>query len=255
MINKFVYIVVIVPFVLFACNNNSDEKNNKPSDSLSVLGLEEKSPDLFRLYKVIEQDQANFLELNITMVGGILNITEGQNHMLTSGFSFSGSNKEPLIEHSIRNQRAIVVIKQESANNVVVSQNNKNLWNLAIVKDIPTEINIQFGSGSAIFEKRNIDIRQFNMVLGIGKSLIDLSGNWEKSAQINIIGGIGRSVIILPKDIGLLVELENDIGQVDLQDFKQKTKTTFYNQNFDKTDITLRVNISSGFGKIEVKQK
>jgi predicted membrane protein len=87
--------------------------------------------------------------------------------------------------------------------------------------------------------------------MGAGRVTLDLTGNWQQDMDASIDGGIGELTLRLPSDIGVRVEVDTGIGSVDASGLT-KDGDTYTNDAFGESDVTLRINIEAGVGKINL---
>ena len=120
-------------------------------------------------------------------------------------------------------------------------------------EDIPIDINLELGAGVAEIFLGNLPVKNFNMVMGVGKTELDLRGKWQKNAEIHLDGGIGLLKVYLPENIGVKVKTVKGLGNVEVLNLTKKDKNTYVNEWFSKSEITLNIYLKTGIGKIEIE--
>jgi predicted membrane protein len=76
-----------------------------------------------------------------------------------------------------------------------------------------------------------------------------LNGDWQKDATISIDAGHGDLTVIVPNDVGAIVDTDLGIGNVDADGFLIQGGS-YTNDAYRNSAVTLWVDISSGVGQV-----
>ena len=90
--------------------------------------------------------------------------------------------------------------------------------------------------------------------MGVGDLNVDLSGDRDQDLRAIIDGSVGSITLYLPKDLGVKVYVDKGIGSVDAQGF-QKREDVYTNDAYEKSDVTLSVDVDAGIGKVNLRLK
>ena len=93
------------------------------------------------------------------------------------------------------------------------------------------------------------------MDVGAGDATVDLNGDWEHDVEAYIQGGIGNTVLRLPKDIGVRVIVNKALGKVDANGLT-RDGDVYVNDAYGVSPVTVEINIQSGIGQtvLEVEE-
>ncbi len=105
------------------------------------------------------------------------------------------------------------------------------------------ETNVQFGGG-------RLDDLTFKM--GAGSVVIDLRGAWESDLNATIGGGLGDLTLKLPRDVGVRVQAEAGLGEVNANGFRIQNGA-YVNDAYEESDVTLDINIDTGVGTVTLE--
>lgn len=105
------------------------------------------------------------------------------------------------------------------------------------------ETNVQFGGG-------RLDDLSFKM--GAGSVVIDLRGTWESDMIATIGGGLGDLTLKLPRDVGVRVQAEAGLGDVNANGFRI-LDGDYVNDAYEESEVTLEINIDTGVGTVTLE--
>jgi hypothetical protein len=115
---------------------------------------------------------------------------------------------------------------------------------------------VEISSGVGEFEVvglGNFNFRKLNFRGGIGESTLDFSGNWSEVGSVKVEVGVGSIEIRLPRDIGAEVTISKGFfSNFEIDGFVKKGDT-YYSENLDRVDHSLKIHIRSGIGEVEVR--
>jgi hypothetical protein len=102
-----------------------------------------------------------------------------------------------------------------------------------------------YGLGNA-----NLDELAFDG--GLGTYLFDLSGEWQRSANVRILAGASQVTLRLPQEIGVRV-CPGDLYGEQMNELEERDGC-YVNGLYDRSDIVLDIALDLGLGKLDVKQ-
>ena len=271
---KLKYIIPILFFGIFlSCNQNQNNENNNSEsvenndnndkDASDLDNLENKMDQIMtdsdevqgenhKDVNIIKAGDAKTVEVKLKMGAGKLKLSSGSSELLTAGFIFSDESGKPKIEYKVKGDNGYLLIKQHDSHNMNINQDDKYAWNLKFTESLPLSFNIEVGAGVSEIYLNDLQIVNFDMNMGVGKTEIDMKGKWRKSAEVNLDGGIGLSVIHLPDDVGVILNIEKGLGSVDVKNMIKNNDSEYVNQAYSKSGTKIKINLKTGIGKIEV---
>jgi len=109
------------------------------------------------------------------------------------------------------------------------------------------------GVGKSNLDLRKINLEKLQLQLGVGETTIDMSGSYNHDIDVDIDGGVGSTVIYVPKNMNCIIDLETGVGGINIDGFVKNGSRYTYESNDAKN--TIRIDLSAGVGSIKVRQK
>ena len=92
---------------------------------------------------------------------------------------------------------------------------------------------------------------QVNVKGGVGEIDLDFTGAWPRSADVQITAGIGSITLRLPDDVGVQVEMEGGLTNVEVSGLR-RTGDTYVNDAFGEAETELYIQVTAGIGNIRL---
>ncbi len=100
----------------------------------------------------------------------------------------------------------------------------------------------------------NFNCDQMRFRGGVGGSELELSGDWETVGDIEIEVGVGGVEIRLPRDLGAEIRMSEGLfSELSAPDGFTKQGDTYYSDNRDHVQKTVKLRVQAGIGGVEVK--
>lgn len=270
------YILPILMYSTFlSCNNpqnnqnddNAEDIENQADSNEEIVSdfdnLEEKMDNIMNESESIDGDAhkevtiikaglAKLVEVNVNIGAGKLKLSSGSSELFTGGFIYTDIAWKPEINYKVKGDKGFLKVRQPSSENYNLNNDDKYAWNLKFTENLPLDFNIEVGAGLSEIYLDNLQIEHFTMNMGVGKTEIDMAGKWNNSAEIHLNGGIGLSIIHLPDNVGIIVNVEKGLGSVDVNNLIKKSNSEYVNEAYDKSKINLKIYLKTGIGKIEI---
>ncbi len=204
---------------------------------------------------VIRQDVQTAEKVKVAINVGAckLNISGGTKHLFLGGFAYTQDDWKPVFSYTEKNQTGFMEIKQPEVDDVNFSDEDKYVWNLKFGTSSPLEFDVNLGAGLTEIELGGLPVTEFNMAMGVGKTILDLRGNWNNDAEINLDGGIGLLQIYLPENTGVKLNILKALTSIETEGLKQLDDNTYVNDSYNKSKHTMDITLKTGIGKIEIK--
>jgi len=207
--------------------------------------------DLKTETRTVELDDAKRVAVNLHMGAGELDIQSGADKLMEAEFMYNVPEWKPTIEYSRTGDTGILNVEQPSfASNISIG-NNRNVWKLKVNKNIPTDMSVDLGAGNGNLRLNGMNLASVQVNMGAGELNMDLSGNWGKDVLVDVSGGVGKTTITLPKNIAVIVNVAKGIGSISASGFRL-SGDSYVNDAYGKSDITMRVNMSTGIGETKL---
>ncbi len=84
---------------------------------------------------------------------------------------------------------------------------------------------------------------------GVGDITLDFTGDWARSAEVNVTAGIGSLTLRLPDDVGIEVEVD---GMSNVTSDLRRSGDVYVNDAFGEAETELHIQIATGLGSVEL---
>jgi len=254
-------LIVALSMVALACS---------PIDfgDLSVETIE--VGELQRERRVIERGDADELRANIRLGAGNLQIEGGATDLLEAEFVYNVAEWKPEIEYAAER----LTVKQPPSKKLPFDEDVRYEWDLRFNDDVPLDLRVNFGAGEAEIDLGSLAVQTLDMKLGAGDVEIDTEGNetlerleldmgagdvrldlrgaWTDDVDVTIQGGLGKTTVRLPKDLGVHVNVSKGIGSINADGFRIDGDD-YVNDAYETADVTIYVTIQAGIGQINLE--
>jgi len=86
---------------------------------------------------------------------------------------------------------------------------------------------------------------------GVGDITLDFTGAWPRSSDVQIAAGVGSVTLRLPDDVGVQVDTEGGLTNVDVSGLR-RTGDVYVNDAFGEVATELRIQLTAGVGSIRL---
>lgn len=244
---KFFIILTLITFSisLAACTIQIGSGNDTSGVSVSTGTTKNEE-------KKIEMQGISDVNLKINMGVGKLKLEGGSDKLIDGNFIYNVDSWKPVVDYNKSGTTANLSIKQPAVSNINSYSNTKYEWDLKFNKDAVFNIDANVGVGESSIDLTDINLKELNLQLGVGKTTVDISGNYKGDIEVDVKGGIGDSTIYVPKNMNVTIETENGIGNTEIDGFTHNGSIYTNNQN---SKYKMKVDVHCGIGRIAVKQK
>lgn len=203
--------------------------------------------------KVIEQNEEKELEVSLELGAGKLKLTGGTDKIMDGTFSYKGEAGDPVIDYEV---------SEDLKGELTISQRDGVTWNLFSVKQdwklalndtLPLFLNLELGAGKSELNLSELNLKDLKIEAGVGETRIDLTGDWEESFKVQIENGVGKTRLLLPKHVGVKLDVDKGVGRVQA-DYFMKVGESLQNQAYENAPVKIDINIDIGVGDVIIEQ-
>jgi len=97
----------------------------------------------------------------------------------------------------------------------------------------------------------NAGPEQAEIAGGVGDITLDFTGDWSHSASIEVSTGVGALTLRLPDDVGVRVEVEGGISNVDVSGLR-RSGDAYVNDAYGEAEIELDISVTAGIGQVSL---
>jgi hypothetical protein len=262
------------------------KKNSKTTFMLAIIAIlasaiacttttkQLKVGDLRTESDAIDLDDAESVRVDIDMAAGELNADGGTSKLLEADFTYNVEELKPEVTYG----GGTLSIQTPDVGETITSlwdiDDYRNEWTLLFNEGVPIDMTIDMGAGEADLELGSLSLTRLDLNAGAGNislnlsdsdSLtrldvdsgagiisIDLTGEWQGDLDADIKGGVGELTLRLPSGVGVRVQIEGGLVNVDNSGMI-KDGNDYVNNAYGESDVTLRIDISAGVGQINLR--
>jgi hypothetical protein len=227
--------------------------------------------------ETVELGDAEDVRVTIKMGAGELRIAPsetGAEDLVEAAFTYNVAAWEPRVSYEVNDDRGRLTIRQPNTDEFSIGGNLRYEWDLRFRDDVPLTLRIECGAGDSELDLGALDIPRLDMKLGAGNANVDFSGNttlerlefdlgagdlnldltgdWEHNVDVDIQGGIGKTTLRLPKDIGVRIDVTQGIGDIETLGL-QKRGGDYVNAAYEDADEIIEITIQAGIGAIKME--
>ena len=206
----------------------------------------------------VELDDAESVRTELRMGFGKLNLSGGAEQLMESDFSYNVSEWEPEVNYDGGRQGSLTVqqggIDQDSfsLSSLQDLDDARNEWDIQLNNGVPTDLRIEMGAGENDLRLGSLSLTALDLQMGAGAATVDLTGDWAKDLDARIQGGAGEATLRLPRDVGVRVDTEGGIGEINASGMK-KDGNTYTNDAYGSSDTTLSIDFEGGVGQVNLE--
>jgi hypothetical protein len=201
--------------------------------------------------EVIPVEQLNRFNVDLTIGIGNLKVGSTSNRLMEAEFVYPTKELKP--EVSYQSDKMLAKLKVAQPDSVRISlRKYKYDWNVLLNKETPIDLSVLSGAAKTYLNLRDINIRSLNVQMGIGGSTIDLSGDRLQGFKGTIQGGVGKTKIILPKNVGVKLGVDRGIGKVHAKGL-YIIGHQYLNPCYEKADVKIDLQLEIGVGSVELE--
>jgi len=223
----------------------------------------------------VELGGARSVRAEIFMGGGELSVAGGADELLEADFTYNVAELEPEVKYG--GGKLIVQhpdVKFEGLGSLWDLDGYRCQWDLRLNDDVPLEVSITVGTGTAHLEMGSLSLTRLDVAtgtgdvtvdvsgaasltrlglqMGAGNVTVDLSGTWEHEVDVDLEGIFGELTVWLPRDAGVRVGVEGALGKVNVIGLT-KEGDDYVNDAHGESEVVLRIDITGGVGQVTLE--
>lgn len=230
--------------------------------------------DLQTKSQTVELGDADSVNVQIQMGAGELAVSGGASELLEASFTYNVKELNPRATYEGGRLEVRDSDVKEGIRSLLDLGEYRNEWDLKLNEDVPMEMNVDLGAGRSnlalgALTLTRLDIRggagdvdldlsssqslgRLDFDMGAGGVNIDLTGEWGKDLDARLTGGLGGITLRLPSNVGVKVDVETGVGSVDASGLT-KDGNSYTNDAYGVSDVTLRIAVEGGVGRIRLE--
>ena len=208
--------------------------------------------EMQRQSQSIQAQNAQSVRANLKMGAGELNLTGGADRLMEAEFSYNVANWKPKVNYNVSGETGELMVRQGSGGGVNLGGDARNEWDIRFNDEVPTDLVVQMGAGESNLDLDSLTLRGLDLEMGAGRTTVDLTGDYAQDLSASIQGGVGEATVQLPSEVGVRVEAQGGLGQINAEGL-QREGEAYVNDAYGDSEVTLDVDIQGGVGQINLE--
>jgi hypothetical protein len=200
----------------------------------------------------IDLENAQSVRAELRMGAGELNVTGGADALMEADFAYNVADWEPEVDYEVSGDTGELIVEQGSGEDLPLGGEARNEWDLRFNDDVPIDLSVQMGAGESDLDLDSLTLSGLDLQMGAGETTVDLTGSYERDIAATIEGGVGEATVQLPSEIGVRVNAEGGLGQINAEGL-QREGDAYVNDAYGDSDVTLDVDVRGGVGQINLE--
>ncbi|MFZ3590547.1 toast rack family protein [Bacillus sp. DJP31] len=198
------------------------------------------------------RDLSPRLKIDLHLGAGELTVNGGSEDWANGSFEYSTAKMKPEFNYDLKGNTGNLSIDQPSTKKITNFTNYQNEWNVELSNNIPIDLNIDSGATGTELNLAGLQLASLTISTGVGKTLIDLSGDWKNSFDAKISNGVGDTEIIVPKNVGVKIKVDKGIGGTDISGLISQGDGVYINEAYENAPVKIDIDLDFGVGGLEV---
>jgi hypothetical protein len=215
-------------------------------------GKQQEVGKMQQVSKSVDPKNAQSAHAQLKMGAGELNLTGGADQLMEGEFSYNVADWKPKVSYDVSGKKGELVVKQGSAEGGGLSGGARNEWDITMNDEVPTELMVQLGAGESDLDLDSLTLTGVDLKMGAGKSTVDLTGDYAKSFDASIQGGVGEATVLLPSEVGVKAKAVGGLGKINATGLK-KVGDSYVNDAYGESDVNISVDVKGGVGEINLE--
>lgn len=204
------------------------------------------------------EEEIDSLELVLQFGVGELRVTGGAENSVDAAFDYNREGWKPEIKKEIDGKEGYLKIQQPSikdgfnlVGDIFESGKTRNSWNIKVKDGMKLKLDMDGGVGDSRLDLTTVQLDGVSLDCGVGNVTADMSGNYEEKVDVIVNGGVGELTLYVSKDMGVKVDVDKGIGDLDIDGFI-KYGDEYTNRAYDENKSYLNINVDMGVGSIHI---
>src|SRR4030095_882656 len=161
----------------------------------------ERAGETRRDQQSIDLDGSGSARVSLEMGAGELNVSGGAAKLMEAEFTYNVDRLKPMVEHRSSAAESEIRISQAETSGMAFGAMSR--WDLRLNNGVVMDIVTKLGAGQAQMNLGGLSLRNLEIGIGAGQVQVDLRGTPKRSFGVRINGGVGQTVVHLPRSDGI----------------------------------------------------
>jgi len=223
--------------------------------------------------QTVEYSGSSSVSADIEMGLGDLSISGGAQDLLEAEFSYNVAEMKPDVDLNGERLRVRTPQVDVGFDSFWDLDDFQNEWELAFSDEIALDLEVDLGAGNAHLDLGSLEVTELQLDAGagdvdidlsnssalselsidagVGEITLDLHGDWPQGLDADIQAGVGEVTIWLPSEVGVRVDVEGGLTDLDTSGLDRDGRS-YFNDAWGESDTEIVVRISAGIGEINL---
>jgi len=197
----------------------------------------------------LELGKTELAKVELRMKVGELRVTGDSSKLIEGDLHYLDPAK-PVVRTDSSSFRTNVSIEQLTRGHTS-SRGDNYSWDLRLNPEVPLDLKVDFGVGEGKLNLGDLNLRTFDVHMGVGQLNVDLRGTPKHDYSLSIHGGVGEATVIFPKGVGIVADAHGGIGGISAKGL-EKDNGRYVNSAYGHSKVTIRADITGGIGQINL---
>src|SRR3990170_476022 len=129
---------------------------------------------------------------------------------------------------------------------------DSRVWTLELNPEIPLTLTIDTGVGEMQIDLSGLHLNELDLNGGVGRTVVTLPA--EGGGHVRMDLGVGESVLIVPAGVGVRIRVEGGLAPVSAPSDYEGREGMYISPNYASADSQVEVEISAGVGAIVIRE-
>lgn len=208
--------------------------------------------DLQRETHTIQPETAEAVSAHLMMGAGELKVSGAADALMEGDFTYNVADWKPKVDYDVLGDAGELSVAQGSGEGIPFGGNARNEWDLRFNDQVPTNLVVDMGAGESDLDLDSLNLRGLTLHMGAGKTTVDLAGDYSRSFDASIEGGVGEATVLLPSEVGVRVTAEGGLGKINAEGLSRDGEA-YVNDVYGDSDVNLEVVVRGGVGEINLE--
>lgn len=190
---------------------------------------------------------SKLVRVTIRMGGGQMHVRSGTAKLMEGNFAYNVPDWKPVIDYKAGSGELSLSQPTYSAS----FGNAVNNWDVTLNGGVPLELTANLGAGEANLELGQLNLSRVDLNIGAGEMTVDLRGEPKRDYNVQIRGGVGETVVYLPKDAGVSATATKGVGDISVEGLENRDGV-WVNPDRISAPVTVRLDVKGGVGQIRL---
>jgi hypothetical protein len=196
-------------------------------------------------------DDSKSVRVELSMGSGELRVTSGTSKLMEGKFSYNVAEWKPAVDYRAGGSSTGELKLTQPNSSGSGFGHSVNNWDVTLNDEVLLDLTANLGAGEANLDLGKMNLNRVEMSIGAGKVNMDLRGEPKRNYSVQIHGGVGETVVHLPKDVGITASATKGLGDISIEGLEQRDGV-WVNPDRIGAPVTVRLDVKGGIGQIRL---